>query len=172
MRSLAVSLPLTLAICLAPLPVTALIYDEAVSGDLPQALAESPLLALSAGTNLIQGTLRFSFAESCMPTDFDSIRLHIPSTLRLSSMTMRLDLVGPTTPPNNIFDRIDWTVRSDQQPSYNISTHPPTFVSSEFERLRGVAEGLSLESNLFGGSLRQGFFREARYALKVMTCGR
>jgi hypothetical protein len=81
----------TTFLALAPPASAAVIYDEAVSGDLvarddPTA---PPLLALSAGANTVRGAVTFS-AEGPVAQDYDAFGFVVPGGTSLAALAVSL----------------------------------------------------------------------------------
>jgi hypothetical protein len=144
----------------------AVIYSEAVSGDLPAAnpLTVLPVLALSAGTNTVLGSVALSSAFQ-IPNDFDAFIFTVPAGNTLAaisvSLALRAEGGGVVTAAafrlNSLVADIPSVQATDQSlfaASLPLSAERGTFA---FNGLRGI--------------LNQGDFRIADYALTLTVRG-
>src|SRR5262245_16395457 len=89
---------LSLATLLADRVATAVvIYDESVSGDLPNIASSAPVFSFVAGSNQILGTESVSPLNPLNPPDFDAFRFFIPVDMSLTSATLSAS-VNPMNP--------------------------------------------------------------------------
>lgn len=91
-------------------PSLAYTYDEAVKGDLPSDVSDSPVFVLGLGVNTFTGELTFgaSFGEDDPFPDFDSFRFEVPIGTSLQSILLDISLL----PGDSAFNQIGYDLEN------------------------------------------------------------
>lgn len=154
-----------------PAKVTAITYNEAVSGDLSTNFQQpNPnIFNLDVGTNTFFGELSFS-NNNTVQTDFDDINFRIPTETQLESILLDIALLPEGF---GIFDKVEYQLFPFNGPFPNTPDQLAIIPSSNVNLFTSILP-LELKSNVFvlentglGGRLPPEGFRVAAYTLSL-----
>ena len=148
-------------------PSQSIIFNEALSGDLPRLAIDSPVFALDVGTNTFTGELIYGAAIP--PTDFDSFIFSIPDGSSLESILFDISLLSGAS---GFFNRLGYELQ-DFSGGTPISlegeaiTIPSTNLSLFTLSLPLSPGQFALQATFFEGSLIPGEFETAAYTFSL-----
>lgn len=155
-----------LFICAASPTSAAVVYDEAVSGDLASSGTLKSLL-LASGANTVRGSVTFSFPD--IPPDFDAFIFTVPHGLSLTDIQFTaalLEGIGAGT-LDSVSMRL-WTSPGGQFVGLDSKTIPTSPAAELFaSNLPLTAGDYRFEFSAFGGALTSGEFRTASYEITL-----
>jgi len=147
-------------------PSQSIIFNEALSGDLPQSDLDSPVFLLDLGTNIFTGEVTFSNADNPL-TDFDSFNFIVPEATNLESILFDISLLSGGS---GIFNQIGYRLVSAAQTaplSEESITIPSTNLSLFTSSLPLGSGQFALQAGFLAGALAPGEFQTAAYTFSL-----